>query len=204
MDLMMVILSFHYLLLHSPFPSAVMQKDTRLAELKERLLYAENLDRERKNELHSLRRRFEILIQALQVVQTQQQTQLDDNARFRLSSGSIDANSSGIGNVSSTLSNLLQLSNAGRSRNYSTTSNGSSTLPIRFDSQFKLFLQNITDNAELQLPSFYSHFPHLSGKPESLVPAVKISKARTGVSLVFGIPTIKRPVQSYLIGMSSL
>ena len=55
-------------------------------------------------------------------------------------------------------------------------------------------------NAELQLPSFYNHMPHLTGKPESLVPALKISKARSGVSLVFGIPTIKRPVLSYLIG----
>jgi len=57
---------------------------------------------------------------------------------------------------------------------------------------------NITDN-KLQPPSIYSHLPHMIGKPESLVPNIKASQGRTGVSLVFGIPTVKRSAKSYLI-----
>ena len=193
-----------------PTPSFAggVQKDTRLAELKERLMYAENLDRERKNELQSLRRRFEILIQALQVLQTQQQLRPDEGPVAARLDGGAGANVSVGANLSASLAQLLKLSAGGggslgdSSSSSSSSSNASAGAgpPIRLDPQFKLFLQNITDNAELQLPSFYSHMPHLSGKPESLVPAVKVSKARSGVSLVFGIPTVKRSVQSYLIG----
>jgi len=53
------------------FPGMTTPKDTpkdtpRMTELKERLLYAESLDHQRKNELQALRRQFEILIKALQ------------------------------------------------------------------------------------------------------------------------------------------
>lgn len=183
-------------------------KDTRLAELKERLLYAENLDRQRKNELQTLRRRFEILIQALQVLQTRQSRQGDGDPMSRLSSASSSHDASAEGfkssndsdNISPSLSRLLRLSGSKKNDSSSSSSSVVSVnAPLQFDPEFKLFLQNITDNAEIQLPSFYNHMPHLSGKPESLVPALKFSKARSGVSLVFGIPTIKRPIQSYLI-----
>jgi len=164
-----------------------LQKDTRLSELKERLSFAENLDRDRKNELQTLRRRFEILIQALQMLQTQQRR---DNSYQRPNVSTDDnANNSNSNNISSSLQQLLRISDKNEPSNDS----------IRFDPQFKLLLQNITDNAELQLPNFFNHMPHLSGKPESLVPALKVSKSRSGVSIVFGIPTIKRPVQSYLM-----
>ena len=63
----------------------------------------------------------------------------------------------------------------------------------------RLSALNITDN-KLQPPSIYSHLPHIIGKPESLVPNIKASQGRTGVSLVFGIPTVKRSAKSYLIG----
>ena len=62
----------------------------------------------------------------------------------------------------------------------------------------RLSALNITD--KLQPPSIYSHLPHMIGKPESLVPNIKASQGRTGVSLVFGIPTVKRSAKSYLIG----
>ena len=164
-----------------------LQKDTRLSELKERLSFAENLDRDRKNELQTLRRRFEILIQALQMLQTQQRR---DNSYQRPNVSTNDnANSSNRNNISSSLQQLLRISDKNEPSNDS----------IRFDPQFKLLLQNITDNAELQLPNFFNHMPHLSGKPESLVPALKVSKSRSGVSIVFGIPTTKRPIQSYLM-----
>ena len=164
-----------------------LQKDTRLSELKERLSFAENLDRDRKNELQTLRRRFEILIQALQMLQTQQRR--DDSYQRPTVSTDDNANNSNGNNISSSLQQLLRISDKNEPSNDS----------IRFDPQFKLLLQNITDNAELQLPNFFNHMPHLSGKPESLVPALKVSKSRSGVSIVFGIPTIKRPIQSYLM-----
>ena len=159
-----------------------LQKDTRLSE------FAENLNRDRKNELQTWRRRYEILIQALQMLQTQQRR---DNSYQRPNVSTDDnANNSNSNNISSSLQQLLRISDKNEPSNDS----------IRFDPQFKLLLQNITDNAELQLPNFFNHMPHLSGKPESLVPALKVSKSRSGVSIVFGIPTIKRPVQSYLMG----
>lgn len=55
------------------------------------------------------------------------------------------------------------------------------------------------DNNVLQLPSIYNFMPHLLDSPSSLKPALHISKEREGVSLVFGIPTIKREKTSYLL-----
>ncbi|XP_048589545.1 alpha-1,3-mannosyl-glycoprotein 4-beta-N-acetylglucosaminyltransferase B isoform X2 [Nematostella vectensis] len=41
--------------------------------------------------------------------------------------------------------------------------------------------------------------PHLMDHPDSLAPALRIGKDRVGVSLVFGIPTIRRQKSSYLL-----
>lgn len=55
----------------------------------------------------------------------------------------------------------------------------------------------------LQLPSITSFLPHLLRSHDSLRPAFrKISKTvrnRSSISFVFGIPTVKRPVESYLL-----
>ncbi|CAG5135301.1 unnamed protein product, partial [Candidula unifasciata] len=53
--------------------------------------------------------------------------------------------------------------------------------------------------ASLQMPGIYSYLPHLTGHPEHLIPAIKLSKGRQGVSVVIGIPTIKRAKESYLV-----
>ncbi|CAN8006208.1 unnamed protein product, partial [Ixodes hexagonus] len=53
---------------------------------------------------------------------------------------------------------------------------------------------------DLQLPAIYNFLPHLSNGPEAIRPALKVSKGRTGVTMVLGIPTVKREVQSYLMG----
>ncbi|XP_041360411.1 alpha-1,3-mannosyl-glycoprotein 4-beta-N-acetylglucosaminyltransferase B-like [Gigantopelta aegis] len=50
----------------------------------------------------------------------------------------------------------------------------------------------------IHLPSIFTHLPHLSGHPESMRPAFKMSKNRYGVSIVMGVPTIKREKISYL------
>uniref|UniRef100_A0AAV2KA50 Alpha-1,3-mannosyl-glycoprotein 4-beta-N-acetylglucosaminyltransferase B n=1 Tax=Knipowitschia caucasica TaxID=637954 RepID=A0AAV2KA50_KNICA len=49
----------------------------------------------------------------------------------------------------------------------------------------------------LQLPSIFHHLPHLQ-HPESLQPAVHVGQGRTGVSIVLGVPSVKREVHSYL------
>ena len=90
---------------------------------------------------------------------------------------------------------------------FSQVFNNSGTVALRFDNSnestpdpHRFSIQNITDNLRMQPPSIYSHLPHLTRKPESLTPIIKESRGRTGVSLVFGIPTVKRSAKSYLIG----
>ncbi|KAL0974235.1 hypothetical protein UPYG_G00217500 [Umbra pygmaea] len=50
-----------------------------------------------------------------------------------------------------------------------------------------------------RLPNAYIYLPHLREHPGSLIPNVALGLGRTGVSLVFGIPTVKRQKQSYLV-----
>lgn len=52
----------------------------------------------------------------------------------------------------------------------------------------------------LQLPSIYHFLPHLLSTSDSLKPALRISKStRNSVTIVFGVPTVKREVESYLV-----
>ncbi|BFZ15298.1 hypothetical protein BsWGS_18337 [Bradybaena similaris] len=51
----------------------------------------------------------------------------------------------------------------------------------------------------LQVPGIHTHLPHLTGHPESLRPAVQLSKGRQEVSIAIGIPTIKRDKTTYLM-----
>lgn len=52
----------------------------------------------------------------------------------------------------------------------------------------------------LQLPSIYHFLPHLLSSPDSLVPAFRRAlNPRNSVTMVMGVPTVKRPVESYLI-----
>uniref|UniRef100_A0A9J7XMJ2 Alpha-1,3-mannosyl-glycoprotein 4-beta-N-acetylglucosaminyltransferase B n=1 Tax=Cyprinus carpio carpio TaxID=630221 RepID=A0A9J7XMJ2_CYPCA len=63
----------------------------------------------------------------------------------------------------------------------------------------KLKLWNVTSSKNvLQLPSIFHHLPHLLAKETSLQPAVHIGQGRTGVSIVMGVPSVKREVHSYL------
>lgn len=66
------------------------------------------------------------------------------------------------------------------------------------DNTIKL-LKELTSKKSLQVPSIYYHLPHLLQNERSLQPAVQIGSGRTGVSIVMGIPTVKREVKSYLI-----
>ena len=51
---------------------------------------------------------------------------------------------------------------------------------------------------DLSLPSIRYSLPHVVKSPKSLSPAFKWSKGRSHVSMVLGIPTVKRDHQSYL------
>ncbi|XP_067003248.1 alpha-1,3-mannosyl-glycoprotein 4-beta-N-acetylglucosaminyltransferase B isoform X2 [Anabrus simplex] len=71
--------------------------------------------------------------------------------------------------------------------------------------EVRLLLRNLTglqagDSGQLlRLPSVYHFLPHLLESPASLRPAYILSRGRTGVSIVLGVPTVKREVQSYLM-----
>ncbi|PFX20788.1 Alpha-1,3-mannosyl-glycoprotein 4-beta-N-acetylglucosaminyltransferase B [Stylophora pistillata] len=87
-----------------------------------------------------------------------------------------------------------QLTKLEAARNKRTRNN--SITPSSFGNSSRIFFdgQNV-----LQLPSIYNFMPHLMDSPGSLKPALHVSKDRQGVSLVFGIPTIKRERTSYLL-----
>lgn len=68
-----------------------------------------------------------------------------------------------------------------------------------FSKEAEQLLINMTGSLDLQLPSIYHYLPHLLGNPYALQPAFKYAKGRTGVSMVFGVPTVKREIQSYLM-----
>ncbi|KAM9173606.1 alpha-1,3-mannosyl-glycoprotein 4-beta-N-acetylglucosaminyltransferase A isoform 2-T3 [Pangshura tecta] len=67
--------------------------------------------------------------------------------------------------------------------------NGNETLKL---------LKELTSRKSLQVPNIYYHLPHLLKNEGSLQPSVQIGLGRTGVSIVMGIPTVKRKVKSYL------
>ncbi|CAB0029938.1 unnamed protein product [Trichogramma brassicae] len=64
----------------------------------------------------------------------------------------------------------------------------------------QMFVNNSGSNVtNVKLPSVYNFLPHLLNDINSLKPSYVKSKGRTGVSMVLGIPTVKREVQSYLL-----
>ncbi|XP_030057252.1 alpha-1,3-mannosyl-glycoprotein 4-beta-N-acetylglucosaminyltransferase A [Microcaecilia unicolor] len=65
------------------------------------------------------------------------------------------------------------------------------------DGTLKL-LKELSNKNSLQVPNMYYHLPHLLKNEGSLRPAVQVGVGRTGVSVVMGIPTVKRKIKSYL------
>lgn len=61
------------------------------------------------------------------------------------------------------------------------------------------FTTGLFPSITVKLPSSYTLLPHLMDDMFSLRPAYLLSKGRTGVSMVLGIPTVKRDKQSYLM-----
>nr|XP_043873730.1 alpha-1,3-mannosyl-glycoprotein 4-beta-N-acetylglucosaminyltransferase B [Solea senegalensis] len=63
----------------------------------------------------------------------------------------------------------------------------------------RLRLWNVSSSKNvLQLPSIFHHLPHLLNRDDSLQPSVHLGQGRTGVSMVMGVPSVKREVHSYL------
>ncbi|CAL4119594.1 unnamed protein product [Meganyctiphanes norvegica] len=61
-------------------------------------------------------------------------------------------------------------------------------------------LDNMSSGSQdLHLPSVYSYLPHLLHIPDATSPAFKLSKGRHSATMVMGVPTVKRQVQSYLL-----
>uniref|UniRef100_A0A3P8S1R8 Alpha-1,3-mannosyl-glycoprotein 4-beta-N-acetylglucosaminyltransferase B n=1 Tax=Amphiprion percula TaxID=161767 RepID=A0A3P8S1R8_AMPPE len=89
--------------------------------------------------------------------------------------------------VNKDLSSILeQLKNSSKAANNSRSAGNSS---------WQSFLQ----------PNIYLYMPHLKRHPDSLVPNVVLGRGRRGVSMVLGVPTVKREKQSYLVNtLSSL
>ncbi|KAI4577863.1 hypothetical protein MJG53_020549, partial [Ovis ammon polii x Ovis aries] len=77
--------------------------------------------------------------------------------------------------------------------------NRSKDTASKFSDDTLKILKELTSKKSLQVPSIYYHLPHLLQNEGSLQPAVQIGNGRTGVSIVMGIPTVKREVKSYLI-----
>ena len=60
------------------------------------------------------------------------------------------------------------------------------------------FSENVTDGNSLSLPSIFNYLPHLLNYKDALTPVSRISQDRKGVTLAFGIPTVRREKNSYL------
>jgi len=58
---------------------------------------------------------------------------------------------------------------------------------------------NFSQTYDLSLPSVQTFLPNTLTSPNSFTPAFKISRNRAHVSVVIGIPTVKRQYQSYLV-----
>ena len=68
--------------------------------------------------------------------------------------------------------------------------------PLEFEAEAMIQGQNWT--YDLSLPSIRYALPHVVHSPKSLSPAFKWSQGRSHVSVVLGVPTVKRDHQSYL------
>ncbi|XP_038863128.1 alpha-1,3-mannosyl-glycoprotein 4-beta-N-acetylglucosaminyltransferase A-like isoform X3 [Salvelinus namaycush] len=94
---------------------------------------------------------------------------------------------------SSELNNILE-----QFRRAIAETNGSKSALTNFSDETQKLLKELASRKPLQVPNIYHHLPHLLKNEGSLHPAVHVGLGRTGVSMVMGIPTVKRKVKSYL------
>uniref|UniRef100_A0A3P9KNL1 Alpha-1,3-mannosyl-glycoprotein 4-beta-N-acetylglucosaminyltransferase A n=1 Tax=Oryzias latipes TaxID=8090 RepID=A0A3P9KNL1_ORYLA len=94
---------------------------------------------------------------------------------------------------SSELNNILE-----QFRRAIAETNSSKDALINFSDETQKLLKELAYKKPLQVPNIYHHLPHLLNNEGSLHPAVQVGLGRTGVTMVMGIPTVKRKVKSYL------
>lgn len=94
---------------------------------------------------------------------------------------------------SSELNNILE-----QFRKAIAETNSSKDALTNFSDETQKLLKELTNRKPLQVPNIYHHLPHLLNNEGSLQPAVQVGLGRTGVTMVMGIPTVKRKVKSYL------
>uniref|UniRef100_A0A8C3AII8 Alpha-1,3-mannosyl-glycoprotein 4-beta-N-acetylglucosaminyltransferase A n=1 Tax=Cyclopterus lumpus TaxID=8103 RepID=A0A8C3AII8_CYCLU len=94
---------------------------------------------------------------------------------------------------SSELNNILE-----QFRRAIAETNSSKDALINFSDETQKLLKELANRKPLQVPNIYHHMPHLLNNEGSLHPAVQVGLGRTGVTMVMGIPTVKRKVKSYL------
>ncbi|KAK5865312.1 hypothetical protein PBY51_016486 [Eleginops maclovinus] len=94
-----------------------------------------------------------------------------------------------LGSIVEHLKNMSRAANSTQPpRNISTTISTETIKLHSKDAIPPMFLQ----------PQIYQYMPHLRLHPDSLLPNVLLGQGRRGVSMVLGIPTVKREKQSYL------
>uniref|UniRef100_A0A7N8Y700 Alpha-1,3-mannosyl-glycoprotein 4-beta-N-acetylglucosaminyltransferase A n=1 Tax=Mastacembelus armatus TaxID=205130 RepID=A0A7N8Y700_9TELE len=94
---------------------------------------------------------------------------------------------------SSELNNILE-----QFRRAIAETNSSKDALTNFSDETQKLLKDLANRKALQVPNIYHHLPHLLNNEGSLHPAVQVGLGRTGVTIVMGIPTVKRKVKSYL------
>ena len=79
---------------------------------------------------------------------------------------------------------------------YKEISNSEAIIDIveNFDVQLKNF-----ELDDLIFPNIIDFLPHITNDLKSLRPTIRISKGKLNVSMIMGIPTVKREKESYLI-----
>ncbi|KAM6270135.1 alpha-1,3-mannosyl-glycoprotein 4-beta-N-acetylglucosaminyltransferase-like protein MGAT4D [Porphyrio hochstetteri] len=73
-------------------------------------------------------------------------------------------------------------------------------LTMNHTDDMKWKLLNLTRKLSMPLTNMYYYLPHLRENEDAVFPNVIFGQQRTGVSLVMGIPTVKREKQHYLLG----
>lgn len=141
----------------------------QLIELKEKLNHVEMLNQQRKIEVNYLR-------ETMRAVSSNDSKWFDSSSSFRESINNLGGNSNG-GGFGIAGSNIgLDIPFQGRS----------------------------VSSDQIELPTLVHFLPHLLKSSDPLTPAFRRASSRypngrPGVTCVLGIPTVRRPVQSYLV-----
>ncbi|XP_043242541.1 alpha-1,3-mannosyl-glycoprotein 4-beta-N-acetylglucosaminyltransferase B-like isoform X1 [Amphibalanus amphitrite] len=156
----------------------------QLAELRQRVQHAEMTNRERRKDVMVLNRQLDTYgAAAVKAPSQQQQRQQEEGPPV----------------LPPSQQQLAQLAPP-HELNDTTTPRGRTVpgaLPAAVSGVPLTHLQEI--NSDMEVPGLLTYLPHLLGRPDALTPALHVSQGRRDVTVVMGLPTVKREVQNYLI-----